>query len=184
MRFFQGFERPVELVGADEYRRLQQERLCQANTIASRPQGDDRLFAFDDSRRWVRRHADAIAVPHVGGRLQLGTGFPSESSAAASHRAPSEKSLLMNHNQAIPEAMESAASASPVARCQSSAAFRLPNSGVRRSCHAGADGTSETFVGIRGHPAVVGSMSGANGVGLARLVESIPAVLPQRLQLR
>ena len=42
---------------------------------------------------------------------------------------------------------------------------------------------SENFVGVLGEQAVVSSVPGANGVGLVRLVEAIPSVLPQGLQL-
>jgi hypothetical protein len=60
--------------------------------------------------------------------------------ASLSQRAPSVKSALMNHTQAIPDASESAASASPVVMYQSSAARRLPAFATRRSRHIGPVG--------------------------------------------
>jgi hypothetical protein len=57
--------------------------------------------------------------------------------SSSDRSAPSGKSAVMNHSQAIPDASDSAASASPVVTYQSSAARRLPDSVARRSRHIG-----------------------------------------------
>ena len=99
-----------------EYRTSEQQRFREANPVGALPQDNNGPFALDDSRRGAGRYADEVTVPHLGGGVQLSTMLPSAPDARASQRAPSAKSLLTNHNHAIPETIDSAASMSPVSR--------------------------------------------------------------------
>ena len=107
------------------------------SAAAGGPQDGNGLLAFIEAPlgwRTCPRSSRAIPARFASSSARR---VPSAPSASPSQCAPSAKSPLMNHSHAIPDASDSAASASAAAMCQSSAARKLPDSDVMRSRHTG-----------------------------------------------
>ena len=76
-------------------------------------------------------------MPGLCRRRDLGSAVAFSAQGVTQPAGPSAKLPLMNHSQAIPDANDNAASASPAAMYQSSAALKLRDSELKRSRHTG-----------------------------------------------
>ena len=183
LRLGQGRQRPAELLGAYQYRCSEQERLGQANGVATRPQDSDRLFAFDDADRRAGRHADAVAVPDEGAGVQLGTAVPFGAQRAGQPTGTFGKVGVDEPQPGHSGGHGKCGIDVPGGQVPIESGLEIAQLLVQTFAPHRRRATSEACVGVLGELAVVGGVPGANRVGLVGVVEAVGAVLRQRLQL-